>query len=130
MSEHDRPREEAKMNKIAAQEVLVAGVVATMWMVSGCGIQSQITPDMAGVSTAALATKVMFDDASVETTPCDFNLGEQRHQVTIRMPGFEAYSIHLEGAARVWKVDGAIVEDFICLAVDAEGGTSCRVGSI
>ncbi len=110
------------MKKMTAHQVLVAGMVAAMWVVSGCGIQSQITPDMAGVSTAALATKVMFDDAPVETTPCHFSLGEKRHQVIIRMPGYEAYSVHLEGAARVWKVGGTIVGDFVCLAVDAERG--------
>ena len=110
------------MKMMTAHQVLVAGVVATMWVVSGCGIQSPITPDMAGISTAVLATRMMFDDAPVETTPCHFSLCEQRHQVTIRMPGYEAYSVHLEGAARVWEFNGAIVGDFVCLAVDAECG--------
>jgi|GEM_PF-3615090 len=93
-----------------------------MWAVTGCGIQTQITPDMAGVSTAALATKVMFDDAPVETTPCHFNLDDTRHQVIIRMPGFEAYNAELQRAARVWSVDGTLVGDFVGLAVDAEKG--------
>ncbi len=108
------------MKGMVADQVLIAAA-AIMWAVGGCGIQTRVTPDMAGVSTAALATKVMFDDAPVETTPCHFSL-DGRHSVIIRMPGFEAYSTQVEAAARVWKVDGAIVGDFVCLAVDAENG--------
>ena len=102
------------MKKVTAQRALIPAVEAAMWAVIGCGVQAQITPDM-----AALATRVMFDDERVESTPCYFNLDDRRHQVIIRMPGFEAYSAELQPATRVWSVDGTLVGDFVGLAVDA-----------
>lgn len=107
------------MKTVTAQRALIPAVAAAMWAVIGCGVQAQITPDMAGVSTAALATMVMFDDERVESTPCHFNLDDRWHQVIIRMPGFEAYSAESQRAARVWSVDGTLVGDFVGLAVDA-----------
>jgi len=101
---------------------LIASAMASMLVVGGCGMQTQITPDMAGVSTAALSTKVMFDDAPTETTPCHFTLGDDRHQLIIRMPGYQAYTTQLQAAARVWTVDGTMVGNFVCLAVDAHSG--------
>ena len=113
------------MTKMAVGKSVV--VVASVWVVGGCGIQTQVTADMAGISTAALATSVMFDDAAAETAPCHFTLGGKRHQVIIRMPGYEAYSAQLEEAARVWTVDGSLAREFVCLAVDAEQGGVYRL---